>query len=72
MVAAEVFGVEGKYLADTVRLHCGYEAGVVSAFAGDLVLNDQALPVLVHSGRVRDEGRKLLKILEVLGGLTGA
>ena len=72
LVAAEVFGVEGEDLANTVSLHGGDEARVVSVFTRDLVLGDQPLPVLMQGGRVRDKGRELLKVLEVLGGLAGA
>jgi hypothetical protein len=72
LVTVEVFSVESEDLADSVGLHCGNVDGVVSFFARDLVLSDQALPVLMHIGRVRDEGGKLLEIPEVLGGLVGA
>ena len=72
MVAAEVFGVKGEDLADPESLHGGYETRVVSVFAGDLVLSDQALSVLRHGSCVRDERGELLKILEVLRCLDGA
>jgi len=71
-VTAEVFTIEGEDLGHAVSFHRGHVKGVMGVFPGDLVSGDYALPVLVHGGRVRDEGRKLLKVLEVLGGVARA
>jgi hypothetical protein len=68
-VTVEVFGVERKDLNYTVSLHCGYESGVVSLLAADLVFQDQPVPVLIHGGCVRDERRKDFKSLQLLDGL---
>ena len=68
LVAVEDFDIPCEDLTNSVGLHRGYEASVVSFFTGNLMLNDQTLPVLMHGGCIRAESGKLLKILELLGG----
>jgi hypothetical protein len=44
-VAGEVGDIEGEHLVDAVDDHGGDEAGVVDAFAGDAVLDDETQKV---------------------------
>jgi hypothetical protein len=63
-VTREVIGIEGENPADTVDVHRRHELCIVYLDSQNIMLDHQALPFRIDSGRVRQDRQELLDFLQ--------